>query len=206
MPSDNNFTGDVSRRALLTTGVATAGVLTLGTGGIGAETSTNDEKSAKTASNDEQTAESVSADKQREFAAQMAPENAVQGEDGYVPYDDPDAQGEATFQLNDDGDALSWTVSLSNMRCVIGCHIHEGGPDENGSHLAELFNLPEPSGEIDGVFRENTFGEGDSCGADKNNCLPEDVTFDELLEKMRAGNTYAQVHAVDSEVIRGQIE
>lgn len=206
MTGDSDVPLDVSRRALLTTGVATAGVLTLGVGGIGAEGTGTDGQYADVTSHNRPRAATARTDEQREFTARLAPENAVPGEDGYEPYDDPAARGEATFRLGDDGNELSWTVELSNIECVTGGHVHRGGPDENGPHLAELFNLSEPTGEVDGVFREGTFGEGDSCGEDENNCLPHGVTFDDLLDEMRSGNTYMQVHATRDRAIRGQIE
>lgn len=205
MTGGSDFAGDVSRRALLATGAATAGVLAFAVGGIGAEGSGSDDQRADARSRDRPRAAAASSDEQREFTARLAPENAVPGEDGYDPYGDPEAGGEATFRLDDDGDELAWTVGLSNIACVTGGHIHRGGPDENGPHLAELFNLPEPTDEVDGVFRENAFGEGDSCGEDENNCLAHGVTFDGLLDAMRSGDTYAQVHAVGDEVVRGQI-
>lgn len=190
MTRKHDSTREVSRRTLLTS-AATAGAIVSGATAIG----------AGTAGGGEGTADS---DEQREFAAVLSPENAVPADGDNLPYDDPAAHGEATFHL--DGDELFWSIELSNIRCVTGGHIHEGAPDENGPHVAELFNLPEKSDEIDGTFREGTFGEGDTCGDELQNCLNEGVTFDDLLEKMRTGNAYVQIHAADHEVIRGQIE
>lgn len=188
MPRDSDFPVDATRRALLSSGVATAAGLTVGLAGSSAE------RGGGTTQED------------REFTADLAPEKAVQGEDGYVPYDDPEARGTATLHLNQQERELSWTVELQNMRCVEGVHVHEGGPEENGPHIAELTNSDEPSGEVDGLFAEGTFGEGDTCTDEKQNCLPDGVTFDELVDAMRAGEAYVQVHAVDKQVIRGQIE
>lgn len=187
MTSDDSPSSTIPRREVLAA-AATGTVAVAGVGVIGARTTPGD------------------GDRQRRFTAELSPENAVPSAGENRPYDADDATGEATVELDESGSELTWTVTLSNVQCVTGSHIHRGSRGENGPHLAELFNLATPSEELDGARWTERFGSEDICGSDKNNCLSEGTAFDALVSAMRADETYVQTHMTDGRVIRGQLK
>jgi hypothetical protein len=125
----------------------------------------------------------------------------------YSPYTETDAFGGAFVELNADETELDYTVFVKNMRNMAGIHIHQGGPDEDGPHVAELANFsasPGPS-----VVLRNTLRQGDECPTDSggNNCLTPGVSFSQLVNEIHAGTAYVQAHAGSegTKVIRGQL-
>lgn len=132
---------------------------------------------------------------------------AVPPSDKYSPYTTTNAIGAATCQLNTEGSRLDYAVLVANMEGVTGVHIHQGGPTENGPHLVELVNYTEPHDGL--IVLQNTVTRGDECPTESgdSNCLTQGVTFDTLVENLRAGTAYVQVHAGPdgTDVIRGQL-
>ena len=141
-------------------------------------------------------------DTQENFVAMVSPDNAVPADGNYQPYPGENARGMGVFTLVGDA-VVEYTVMLANVSEVTGVHIHQGGADENGPHLAELFNGG-PTEQITGLFLRHRLSAEDTCTSDPpgDNCLNEG--FEPLMSAVRAGDTYLQVH-IGNEVLRGQI-
>lgn len=109
-----------------------------------------------------------------------------------VPARDTQAQGQATFALSPTGDALSYRVVVANIENVVASHIHLGAAGENGAVVAFLYgNVPAGGGRTDGVLATGTITSADLIGPLSGQSL------DDLLEAMRAGLTYVNVHTND---------
>lgn len=113
------------------------------------------------------------------------------------------ATGLAKFKLNKAGDALSFKLNVANIEDVIGAHIHRGAPGMNGPVVACLTDpcfFPGDPVTVNGTLAEGTVMASDVTG-------PLAGNFDALIEAMRSGNTYVNVHTIanPSGEIRGQI-
>lgn len=119
-----------------------------------------------------------------------------------VPPVETDTEGTATFRVR--GDRIDFELEIEDAVDILGAagaHIHCAPAGENGPVVA--FLAGEVPGGFDGeVEVEATLTEANivdpACGA----------TLDELVESMRNGNTYVNVHspAHPAGEIRGQIE
>ena len=122
--------------------------------------------------------------------------------DEEVPPVDTNAQGQANFKLSKDGSELSYKVNVANIEDVIGVHIHNESAGVNGDIVVFLFGEPfvdnEDAVTVNGTFLEGTIADGDVRGLSE---------LSALLDEMRAGNTYVNVHTIGvrSGEIRGQI-
>lgn len=123
-----------------------------------------------------------------------------------VPPVETNAQGQATFQLNETGDELSYKLIVANIEDVFMTHIHLAGPGENEPVAVWLYPEggppPQPiDGRFNGVLAEGTITADDLVG-------PLDgQSLDNLVEEIRDDNTYVNVHTVENRLgeIRGQI-
>jgi hypothetical protein len=109
-----------------------------------------------------------------------------------VPVRDTRAQGQAIFQLNQDGTALEYKLNVANIENVLQAHIHMGPPTGTGGIVAWLYPSGPPAQLIPGRFN-GTLGEG-TITADN---LVGDLAgqpLDALIEQMEAGNAYVNVH------------
>ena len=115
---------------------------------------------------------------------------------------DSRGQGEAIFRVNDDGTTVSVDFRLiaSNIDNVIMSHIHCGRPGQNGPIRMWLYPVigptgaqgPNGSGPQNGVLASGTFTPtGVVCPA---SAVGVDMP---LLDAMRAGLTYVNVHTND---------
>lgn len=122
-----------------------------------------------------------------------------------VPPNDSKAQGQATFQLSDDGDEIQFRLVVANIQNVTQAHIHLGAPTATGGIVVWLYPSAPPQllipGRSSGVLGEGTITEDDLVGA-----LADD-TLDDLIEEIRAGNAYVNVHTTQfgAGEIRGQL-
>lgn len=113
---------------------------------------------------------------------------------------DSRAQGEAIFRVSEDGSSASFRLIASNIENVVQAHIHCGRPGENGPIRMWLFPnigatgsaLITAEGRRDGVLALGTFSFGTQT------CPAANVGTDmPLLEAMRAGLAYVNVHTND---------
>lgn len=125
----------------------------------------------------------------------------LSGDDQVPDPVDTNAQGQATFQLDRAGGELRFKLNVANIEDVIGAHVHNAAAGENGPIVAFLFGDPftDPV-TVDGTLAQGTVTAGDVVG-------PIAGDFGALLDAMRSGNTYVNVHTVDHPPgeIRGQI-
>jgi hypothetical protein len=96
------------------------------------------------------------------------------------------ATGTATFSFR--RDTLSWTINLSNITNVTASHIHIGDANTAGGILLNLVTTPSNT-LITGLVTRSTY------------TLPsapnQGITFDALLDLMRNGGSYVNVHTSD---------
>jgi CHRD domain len=134
--------------------------------------------------------------------------------DDEVPPNASAGRGQAIFQLSEDGTALEYRLVVANIENVVASHIHLGAEGVNGPVVAFLFGPAAPGGgRTDGVLATGTITAADLVGPLAGQ------PFSALVDAMRAGNTYVNVHTNDGEgasgtgpgdlpagEIRGQIE
>ncbi|CAN5694058.1 hypothetical protein BH23GEM11_BH23GEM11_12560 [soil metagenome] len=120
-----------------------------------------------------------------------------------VPSFDTRARGNATFRLSADGTELAFKLIVANIENVTQAHIHCAPAGQNGPVVVWLYPDAPPSqlipGRTNGILSEGTLTgvTNATCGA----------TLAELVEEMRAGRTYVNVHTLQSPPgeVRGQI-
>jgi|RhiMetdeSRZDD1v2_1073273.scaffolds.fasta_scaffold41802_7 CHRD domain len=115
-----------------------------------------------------------------------------------------DAQGQATFQLNEDGTAVDYKLNVANIDNVIMAHIHVGPPGVNGPIVVWLYPAAPPPqlipGRTDGLLAEGTFTSANFVGPLAGHPL------DDLLALLESGGAYVNVHTslYPSGEMRGQ--
>jgi hypothetical protein len=132
---------------------------------------------------------SVSADP----TAQEEPINFTAQLDGdqEVPSRTTDATGEATFQLRDETQ-LDFTLNLRDIKHFVAAHIHCAPAGENGAVGATLLGpMPPGLGSVDIFVVQGAITAPDA----ENGCEWADLAA--VVEAMRSGNTYVNIHTDD---------
>jgi hypothetical protein len=122
-----------------------------------------------------------------------------------VPPADTRAQGQATFQLSQDGTELHYKLNVANIENVTMAHIHLAPAGVNGPVVAWLYPSAPPAQLIPG--RSNgRLSEGTITAANLVGPLAG-ASLEDLIDEMRAGNTYVNVHTSQYPAgeVRGQI-
>jgi CHRD domain len=115
-----------------------------------------------------------------------------------VPVRDTQGQGQAIFHLSKDGSSLDYKLIASNIENVFMAHIHQQAPGVNGPIVVWLYPStavapgPVGAGRTDGVLVEGTI-----TAANIAPTAPAGYTFAQLLEDMRGGNAYVNLHTND---------
>lgn len=127
--------------------------------------------------------------------------------DQEVPAVDTKAQGEATFKVSKDGTSISYKLIVANIENVFMTHIHLAAKGQNGPVAVWLYPVGGPppqliEGRFSGVLAEGIITVDDLTGP-----LDEEESLDELIEEMKSGGAYVNVHTTQNEggEIRGQI-
>ncbi len=122
--------------------------------------------------------------------------------DEEVPPNNSPAQGQAIFQLSQDGTSFSYKLIVSNIENVRAAHIHLAPAGENGPVIVTLFGGPAIPGPFNGNLAEGTFTAADLSGPMAGQPLSA------LVEQMNSGGTYVNVHTdqIPGGEIRGQIK
>jgi hypothetical protein len=134
----------------------------------------------------------------RNFVAQLSG-----GEE--VPPVDTRARGQAIFQLSSDGTELSYRLIVAHIENVTQAHIHVAPAGTNGPVTAWLYPSGPPALLIpdrsDGVLATGVITTENLVGPLAAS------TLDDLLDLMRTGQTYVNVHTSQFPPgeIRGQI-
>jgi hypothetical protein len=128
-------------------------------------------------------------------------ETDLRGRNEVPPHATP-ASGEAVFRVKDDG-SVSYRLVVEDIRNPFMAHIHRGAPGVNGPVVVWLFPSTAPvpgpasSGPRNGLLARGTFTAKDLVGPLKNGTLAE------LLDAIRAGNAYVNVHTSDASTTFG---
>jgi hypothetical protein len=112
------------------------------------------------------------------------------------------ATGLATFRLSEDGQALSYRLSVSHLSGIFQSHIHLNGAGVNGPVVVFLFKSAQPTGEVNGLLSQGTIRAADFVGPLFGH------PFSELLTDIRNGDAYVNVHTLPNHPggeIRGQV-
>lgn len=124
--------------------------------------------------------------------------------DEEVPPNNTQAQGQAIFRVNADGSSVDFRLIASNIDNVTQAHIHCGRPGANGPVRMWLYPNIGPTGTAldptaaagpqNGVLASGTFDPRPViCPA---SAVGQDMP---LLDAMRAGLTYVNVHTNDGD-------
>lgn len=132
--------------------------------------------------------------------------------DEEVPPVDTRAQGQTNFQLSKDGDQLRYKLIVANIENVLMAHIHCGPRGVNGPVTVWLYPEGPPpqliEGRSSGVLAEGTITNDDVVALPDSPACPGGIeNLDDVLEKMRTGGAYVNVHTSQFPPgeIRGQI-
>lgn len=124
---------------------------------------------------------------------------------------DSHAQGQAIIQIAPDGQSFEYKLIASNIENAIMAHIHCGASTVNGPIVVWLYPSPTAtgpnasgSGRHDGVLAEGTVisGAANHVRPTTNAACPGGVRsgadgFADVLERIREGNAYVNVHTND---------
>jgi hypothetical protein len=121
-----------------------------------------------------------------------------------VPPVETSGTGFAALSINAAQTAIDYTLLTYGLVDVTQAHIHIGAPDVNGPVAAFLFGLADPAVNRDGILARGTITEGDLIATGG----VFDGTMGALLDDLRAGNAYVNVHTVANPAgeIRGTID
>src|SRR5712691_1789149 len=122
--------------------------------------------------------------------------------DQQVPPVETDASGEAFFQLSEDGQSITFQLSVDDISNVLAAHIHLGAAGTNGDVVAFLYGPKAPGGRpLEGVIATGTITAASLVGPLAGHPLSD------LVAAMVGGNTYVNVHtsSFPAGEIRGQI-
>lgn len=125
--------------------------------------------------------------------------------DNEVPAVMTDAKGSATFGVSNDERSIDYAVTAMNAEDVTAAHIHCAEKGKNGPVIAGIF-MGEPT-TFNGEVAKGTLDEKSILPAAAN-CSPNITTTSQLVQAMREGKLYVNVHSVahPDGLIRGQIE
>jgi CHRD domain len=134
------------------------------------------------------------------FAAEKSFKSMLSGS-GSVPAVETMAKGDATFTLINDGKALSYYVTVSDIEDVTAAHIHLGKRGENGPPVALITN-EKKAGKFSGTLAEGTITEKELMGSLMGKSVKD------LVKQIKKGNAYLNVHTdkYPNGEIRGQIK
>jgi len=120
---------------------------------------------------------------------------------------DSTAQGQAIFQIADDGLSFDYKLIASNIDNIVQAHIHCGDPGVNGPIVVWLYPsvtataaLPGGAGRHDGVLVEGTVVSGAPLNVRPTTsplCPGGISSFADVLERIKQGHTYVNVHTND---------
>jgi hypothetical protein len=115
------------------------------------------------------------------------------------------AAGEFTASIDPSGTSVSFTLSFTDLSTpTLFSHIHFGQPGVNGGVMVFLCNnspngpqpraCPSPGGTVSGTFTaEDVVGPGLNAGANDQGIEPG--SLDNVIEAIRSGNTYVNIHS-----------
>jgi hypothetical protein len=132
-------------------------------------------------------------------------EATLSGSEAVPPADTP-AHGTATFELSKSGDALTYTLSVSDIENVTMAHIHIGPSGKEGPVAVWLYPSKPPAVTKEGKF-SGELSKGSISAADLAGPL-KGKTIADLVSDIKDGTAYVNVHttAHPGGEIRGEIK
>ena len=118
---------------------------------------------------------------------------------------DTDAKGEITFQLDEKNQERIYKLEVREIKGVYMAHLHIGPSSKQGPIAVWLY--PPRDNDTEERCIEGEYNETIAEGVIRPEDMKKGVTFNELIEAMRHGNAYVNVHTkqfVPGE-IRGQV-
>jgi hypothetical protein len=109
-----------------------------------------------------------------------------------VPTNDSRAQGQAIFRLSEDGTELHYRLIVANLDNVTQAHIHLAAAGANGPVVVWLYPAAPPAQLIEGTTNGN-LAMGTITAANLVGPLVGG-SLDDLVEHIRNGNAYVNVH------------
>jgi hypothetical protein len=112
---------------------------------------------------------------------------------------DTHAQGQATFQVNEDGTAIHYKLNVANIENVTQAHIHRGPSDGTGPIVVWLYPedgttpAPPAAGRTQGRLAEGTITASDLVNTMAGQPLSA------LIAAIEAGDAYVNVHTDDGQ-------
>jgi hypothetical protein len=113
------------------------------------------------------------------------------------------AKGDVVFLLDKSKQEITYKLQVTKIRDVYMAHLHIGPCDKQGPMAVWLYPTNSAKrtieGEFTGILAKGIIRAGD---------LEEGITFKDLIESMRNGNTYVNVHSkkyIPGE-LRGQVQ
>ena len=139
---------------------------------------------------------------------------------------DSRAQGQAIYQVSPDASSVDYKLIASNIENVVQAHIHCAPAGVNGPIVMWLYPSPSSTapappgaGRHDGVLAEGTFDGSHVRPTADPRCPGGVKTLADVLDRIREGNAYTNVHTNDGVAptnqgpgdfpggeIRGQVE
>ena len=112
------------------------------------------------------------------------------------------AKGEAIFQLSEEGNELTYKLTVSDIENVTVAHIHDGKYGKNGPPIVSLFTGPKKDHEFTGTLAEGKITAKDLMGELKGKL------FSHFMQMIEDGHAYVNVHTdkYPGGEIRGQIK
>jgi hypothetical protein len=110
---------------------------------------------------------------------------------------DTNAAGFASFTLNAEETEISYLLIVANIDGVTQAHIHCGTRDVAGPVVAFLYGFNPVGVTVNGILAEGTITEANVIPRDDSAACPGGVaTLADIIEKMRTGGAYANVHTL----------
>jgi hypothetical protein len=115
---------------------------------------------------------------------------------------DTSAKGNVFFQIDESKKEITYKLEVEKIRDVYMAHLHVGPCDKQGPMAAWLYPTNSVKGKIEGEFNGIL-----AKGIIRPEDLKDGITFNYLIESMRSGTTYVNVHSkkyIPGE-LRGQV-
>jgi hypothetical protein len=114
-----------------------------------------------------------------------------------VPARESQAQGQATFQVSEDGGEIRYKLNVANIENVFQAHIHLGPTEGTGPIVVWLYPSTDPvAGSLGGGRIQGRIAEGTITAANLVGPLAGQP-LGVLIAAIEAGDTYVNVHTND---------
>jgi hypothetical protein len=102
--------------------------------------------------------------------------------------------GVAKLHLDKEGEALHFKLNVANLTDIVQAHIHCGADGVNGPVVAFLYGAG-PIVTTQGTLSEGTITDANVIDRPSSPECPGGIAdFDDLIEKIRSGDAYVNVH------------